>query len=80
MASYKLGYWVRVFVEAPDRESAFKARPTGVSCAGGAPSDIEIEFEHLSEFDEEGREIHRWDRDGEIEPYSSSPGDRNTYT
>jgi hypothetical protein len=82
MPSYKLGYWLRVFVDAPDREAACRTRLSvdAVSYSGGSVSDIEFEFEHVSEFDEAGREISRWDQVGEIEPYSFSPELGNTYT
>jgi hypothetical protein len=50
-----------------------------VSYSGDSVTDIEFEFEHVSEFDE-GREIVRCDQDGESEPYSFSPQLGNTYT
>ena len=80
MPSYKLGYWLRVFVDAPDREAACRTRLSvdAVSYSGDSVSGIEFEFEHVSEFDEEGREIGRWDQDGEIEPDSSDPEFGNT--
>ena len=77
MPSYKLGYWLRVFVNAPDREAACRTR---LSVKSDSVSDIEVEFEHISEFDDDGREIGRWDLDGEIEPHSFSPELGNTYT
>ena len=81
MPSYKLGYWLRVFVDAPDREAACRTRLSvdAVSYSGDSVTDIEFEFEHVSEFDE-GREIVRCDQDGEIEPDSSDPEFGNVYT
>jgi hypothetical protein len=94
MPHYKFGYWVRVYIEAPDLRTACQA-PLKPHCYvdGSKPKgalikqvgsvivdDVEVEHKHTSVFDDDGREIERYDGDGKlIEPYDTSEEFGNTY-
>ena len=70
MPNYKKGFWVRVHFSAPSLEDADEVSLSALAIeqhAVGAPEgspvekvDIEVEWEHTSIFDDEGREIERW--------------------
>src|SRR5690349_13597798 len=95
MPHCKSGYWVRVFIGACDLETACKA-PLRPHRYGDAPEcngarvkpvegvvveDVEVEHEHTSVFDDEGREIERYNAEGKlIEPCDSSEEEGNSYT
>jgi hypothetical protein len=75
MPHYKFGYWVRVYIEAPDLKTACQAplrphcyvdesAPKGAlvkQVAGVIVDDVEVEHEHTSVFDDDGRETGRYD-------------------
>ena len=94
MPHYKSGYWVRVFLEAPNLEAALRA-PVRLHCSNDVPEhegalagfvdgvsveEVEVEHEHTSVFDDEGREIERYDADGKlIDPCDSSEEEGDSY-
>ena len=94
MPHYKSGYWVRVFLEAPNLEAALHA-PVRLHCSNDVPEhegalagfvdgvsveEVEVEHEHTSVFDDEGREIERYDADGKlIDPCNSSEEEGDSY-
>ena len=90
MPDYKLGFWVRVFCTAPSLDDAHRVHLNahqvqfagGVAIAAGdAPvevDDVEIEWEHTSEY-ADGKEVARWDADGEVEPLAVDPEIGNLY-
>lgn len=79
---------VRIFCTAPSLSDAHRVHLNahqvqfdgGVAIAAGyAPvevDDVEIEWEHTSEYD---KETARWDVDGEVEPFAVSPDRGNLY-
>lgn len=94
MPHYKFGYWVRVYIEAPDLKTACQAplqphccvdwsEPKGalVRQVGGViVDDVEVEHEHTSVFDDDGRETERYDDEGKlIEPLDTSDEFGNYY-
>jgi hypothetical protein len=87
MPSYKKGYWVRIHFEAPSLEDADKvslsARAIEQHAAFGPETaqnvEVEVEWEHTSIFDAEGREIERWTQEGQQEPDSTSDKFGNFY-
>jgi hypothetical protein len=91
---YKFGYWVRVHIEAPDLKTACQAplrshcyvdesEPKGAlvkQMAGVIVDDVEVEHEHTSVFDDDGRETERYDCEGKlIEPCETSDEFGNYY-
>jgi hypothetical protein len=94
MPHYKFAYWVRVYIEAPDFRTACQAplrpqcyvdqsEPKGalVEQVGGViVDDVEVEHEHTSVFDDDGRETERYDGEGKlIEPCRTSEEFGNYY-
>jgi len=94
MPHYKFGYWVRLYIEAPDLKTACQA-PLRAHCyvdqsdpkgalvkqvEGVMVDDVEVEHVHTSVFDNDGRETERYDDEGKlIEPCGSSEEFGNYY-